>query len=735
MRATAKHLLGGSRRRLTWPGAVTTGLALVFMFCSCGTLQAVEIETSGAPTSLNVVNPQPLSDPAAMTPDLLPSPASPSEAHEGSSSSLNLTGEIPSTFSVVPRDVPVEPRLEPTAPAEPLNATPPPSVVVKGTTSETATEPMPEPIPDHDLQGPPSVEAASFNGVTPGQTTTAQLEKAWGPPKEIRNHQGTVIHQYKVAIFDQVEVTFSGEKVASIVIRLGKPFPAKMVTEQLRLDNIRPVLVSNELGDILGQAFPERGVLFAFEQNHKPGQPSMQVTEIILEPLGADPFILRAETNLDGNPALNLRDLDEAIKLSPNNTRAHWLRARVLTGMNRFEEALDASNQVIARDEDNPRFRITHAQILDRLGRSGEAIAQAKRAIDLAKRWPHVQARAECLLGDLIADSPDPDWAEAVRYHMAAVKTANPLAMDRHPAIRLAAKEVLIDAHLGAANDIAWGRWAEKEKAVAKWTERASAFAEELIANDGGNDEHRFRVATRALAAYVGVGGKLDPSDWTDKAVQVGNRLIEQTKDPLHKQQLQWELGMALFNAVQLHQIRKEHDLAMRFGQQTIEYLEAARQSAQPDRARDYLLGRLYFRLGAIRALAEKNHNAAISWFDKAVDLLKDPPPSPSPGEIGRHGETFVSMAVSYWETGQRDKALELTVTGLDLMKQAVESGTMAKSALTVPYENLAAMQRQLGKDDTARTFERLAADARNDGTVTVQRPGHSAQNQGAIRR
>ncbi|KKK63377.1 hypothetical protein LCGC14_2994900, partial [marine sediment metagenome] len=71
------------------------------------------------------------------------------------------------------------------------------------------------------------------------------------------------------------------------------------------------------------------------------------------------------------------------------------------------------------------------------------------------------------------------------------------------PAIRLAAKEVLIDAHLGAANDIAWGSWSQKEKAVAKWSQRAAAFAEELIANDGGTEELRFRVATRSLAAFV----------------------------------------------------------------------------------------------------------------------------------------------------------------------------------------------------------------------------------------
>ena len=72
--------------------------------------------------------------------------------------------------------------------------------------------------------------------------------------------------------------------------------------------------------------------------------------------------------------------------------------------------------------------------------------------------------------------------------------------------------------------------------------------------------------------------------------------------------------------------------------------------------------------------MAKKDHKAAVGWFDKAVALLDATPSSESPAEVGRHGETFVSMGVSYWDTGQHDKAVKLTQQGLDLMKQAVEA-------------------------------------------------------------
>lgn len=582
-----------------------------------------------------------------------------------------------------------------------------------------------EPIPDARPSGPATVEVASFKGVTPGTTTMEELRKAWGPPKEIGNQGATATHLYTVEPFKRVEVSFFKDKVTSIVIRLEKAFPANAVAQQLQLDNIRPVLISNELGDILGQVFPERGVMFAFVRSDEPGKPSMRVSEIVLEPISADPFVLRAETNLDSQYELNLADLDESLKLEPQFARAHWLRARVLTAMGKSAEALSAIARAVTLDGKNPRYRITYAQLLDRAGRHDEATRQADRALNLSDRRLHVKARAQCLLGDLAGSAAKPDYKRALDYHMAAVKTADPLAVNRHPAIRLAAKEVLIDAHLGAAGDIAWGPWTQKEAAVPKWIDRAANFAEELIANDGGTDEHRFRVATRALAICVGARGKLDPSEWAQEAIRVGERLIDSAPGPFQKRQLQWELGMALFNGLQVCQLRKENDLALQYGEKTIAYLEAADGVANGGKAEtpghDYLLGRLYFRLGAIHSLSEKDHEAAVTWFGKAIPLLEKPLPARARAERGRHGETFVSMGVSYWETGEHDKAVQLTKQGLTLMRKAVEDGTLPRSALAVPHNNLAAMQRQLGRTELA---DKSAAAAKAAGLgATAIRP------------
>lgn len=564
-------------------------------------------------------------------------------------------------------------------------------------------------------EGPVTVEVASFKGVTPGVTTVAELEKTWGQPRELHRQAKGNVSLYTVDPFPHVEVTSHGDTVVAIGIRFAKSFPATAVAKQLGLSRIRPVLVSNELGEILGQAYPERGVLLAFEPAAEAGKASMKVSQIIIEPLCADTFVLRAETVLDSQPVASLEDLQQAIKLQPRTARAQWLKARILSDMADFDKALNACDEALRVDPDNPQYHVTRAQILGQSGRVKEAVEEAERAVETASRRPHVKARALCLLGDLWASDPLGDYKRAMEFHMKAIGEADTLASDQYPAIRLAAKEVLVDAHLGAAQDIAWGNWKDKEKALDRWLERAKVLIDDLISNDAASEVYRLRLSTRALAACVGARGVIDPGPWTEQALHTGRSLIAGAEDPLRKAQYQWDLGMALYDALQVYQLRGEHDTAMKYGEMAIDYLEKGQPSEAPRAA--YLLGRLYFRMGAVYALRDQNHRAATSWFEKAVPLLERPLPHEAGADVGRHGETFVSMGVSFWETGRRDRALEITQRGVEFMEQAVKQGLLAESSLAVGYGNLATMNRALGQREAAARLEEQAARVKSSAT------------------
>lgn len=564
------------------------------------------------------------------------------------------------------------------------------------------------PTPDSTNTAGVKLEPASFKGVVPGKTTAAEVADTWGAAREIQKRDQVLMQLFTVEPFKRVEVSYFEDKVISVVIRFDQTFPANAVAQQLELTDIQPVLISDDLGNVQGQVYPERGVLFAFQPDEQPGEPSMQVAHIIFEPITAEPFLLRAETNLDSELKSSLSDVRQALALESDNARAHWLHSRLLVAAGSAPKAADASAEAVRLDPGNPEYRVTRAKILSRTGKLTDAIAEAKKAVEVGEHRPHVKARALCLLGDLAASGSKPNYGQAIQYHTEAVKAADPLALNPHPAIRVAAKEVLIDAHLGAAHDIAWGTWKEKEKAVARWLDLAEALAKDYNKTEGGNGMHTFRVAARALAVSVGLRGKLDPEKWSAILVRQGEELIAASADPVQKDRLKWDLGVALYDALQIYELRRDHDAALKYGERAIDYLEGSERRTKVASA-DYLIGRLYFRMGSIQAMRNSNHRVAISWYDKARPLLRKPVPGQFFGELGRHGQTFVSMSVSYWETGQRETAVDLTQFGIALMEEAVKQGSLDGSALSVPYGNLATMHRELGAEGEAEHYQALA--------------------------
>lgn len=577
-----------------------------------------------------------------------------------------------------------------------------------GDEGKPAEEPL-HPIPTPGEGAPIAIEAASFKGITPGVSTKDEVASAWGEPKKTSEGSDSEIHLYTLEPFKQVEVSYRGDKVASIVIRLERAFPSDAVAKQLDLLSVHPVAVANELGEVLGLSYPERGVLFAVESGTESGRVQMNVTQIILEPITAEPFVLRAETLMESRLDLSRRDLERALKLEPDNARANWLQGRVLTAVEQHESAVEFARKAARLESSNPLYCLTYAQALAQVGQLSEAIQQAKRAADTSDSRPHTKARATCLMGDLLASGSKADFRQALVFHTKAIQLADPLLADPHPAIRIAAKEVLIDAHLGAAHDIAWGEWKGKSQAVARWLERAMVVANDLSETEGRSEESLFRVYVRALGAYVGVRGGIDPEPAAKAVVEVGQRLIAEAREPGRKARLQNELGTALYDAVQVFQMRSEDEKAFKHGEMAVDCL-AEVAAAQSSVSSAFALGRLYFRLGSIQALHYHDHQAAVQWYEKAIPLLERPAPESAIADMGRHGEGFVSMGVSYWEAGRQNEAVKLTQKGIKWMEHAVKQGSLDRSSLAVPYNNLAAMHRKLGANDTADRFQEMAS-------------------------
>ena len=114
-----------------------------------------------------------------------------------------------------------------------------------------------------------------------------------------------------------------------------------------------------------------------------------------------------------------------------------------------------------------------------------------------------------CQLAELSA-GPNGDDKRAVELYMSAIKAAQPLTSDEHVAVRRLAKHLLLEAHLGAAGDIAWGVWQRKPATVARWIQQADQLAQDLIEHENADPQLRLDVARIAVSASAGTEGKWD---------------------------------------------------------------------------------------------------------------------------------------------------------------------------------------------------------------------------------
>jgi tetratricopeptide (TPR) repeat protein len=557
----------------------------------------------------------------------------------------------------------------------------------------------------------PPVETAVFLEISPGTTTAEQLTHYWKDPLRETSVGDSTVRLYSKEPLNHIEVTLKENIVRSIVVQLDIPFPEGQVRAVLQSELLKskPVLIPDESGEIIGEVFPEKGVILLFAGKDENG--GYLVRQLGIEPVSADPFILRAEAVLPDQPTEAKRDIRDAIRLKPDNARGYWLMAQINLKEGNIESALLNCEKAIRLDEQKPGYHLTFAEAMIQMNRIEEAKQYLQATVGICERYPHEKARALTMLGEVYRTSRNPDYELAYECHADAIKLAGALLEHTSPAIRLAAKDVLFEAHLATAKVIAWGKWDKKEEAITKWIERAKFLAKdpEIAAAKRYSREYPFKIASCALATLVAVPEKLNIDLYIEDILDAGNQLIKNVKDPILESKYHWDTSIALYDAVQIFQFRKQYSSALKNGELAAKYMEIGIKNRSSDMDM-YLLGRLYFRLGSIHAIVNQNHRAAIMWFDLAKPIFEKLLPKMDTDALGKMGVTLVSMGVSYWVTDQREESILLTERGLRQIERAVQGNTMSKEALAIPYANLSKMYHELGDKEHAAKYTKLAA-------------------------
>lgn len=563
------------------------------------------------------------------------------------------------------------------------------------------------PVPRSPVETPTlAIDPASFRGVMPGKTTREEIETAWGPGEAfIREDEAKGLF-WLMEPFERIEVTLADQVVDSIRIKLAEPVSLRQLATQMEIADLRTVAILDENGVSIGEVFPERGVVISV----KPG--TQTAMAVLLEPLDPEPFVLRAEGELELNSASAVADLQYAIEIDPRHVRAHRLLLALLCEQGRWQQALAIAEVAEKLDSVDIWTRLKHAEVLLALCRADEARAKVESVRGMETVPPLVTAQTARLLGRMELVARPADYQKSVAHFEEAIRKATPLGTSQSKAIQKSAREVLLDAHLGTALAIARGTWQQKGRVIPKWISRSEALVGEVP--DDSPDRARFELelCRGALAVAASSAEGVESLPWVKRLLETREQLDARIQDPWRRRQIDWEVGLGLADAIDASLKRGDASDMLENATLTAAYLERGAEQRELTDFDRRKVGDLLFRIGILHSLQQGAHATAVTWFDKVVPLWEGNSTFQEQGELGRLGESFVSMAISYWQVERRDDALALSRKGVDLMVEAVDQEQLAERSLAVPYGNLSTMYAEQGNDEQAKTYAEMASRA-----------------------
>jgi tetratricopeptide (TPR) repeat protein len=220
-----------------------------------------------------------------------------------------------------------------------------------------------------------------------------------------------------------------------------------------------------------------------------------------------------------------------------------------------------------------------------------------------------------------------------------------------------------------------------------------------------------------ALEVSAGSKEAGEPMPWVKRLLDVRERLAEKVTDPWRRRQIDWEVGQGLADALAAARERGDPTDMLDNATLTAAYLERGAEQRELTATERQEYGELLFEIGIMHSIQRGDHATAITWFDQAIPLWEDEAVMARGADLGRLGESYVSMAISYWQVARREDALALSRRGVDLMVTAVDRKQLEERSLAVAYGNLATMYAEEGDEAQSRTYAEMAGRAEAAGT------------------
>ncbi|MDO4630296.1 MAG: hypothetical protein Q4C70_14045 [Planctomycetia bacterium] len=379
-----------------------------------------------------------------------------------------------------------------------------------------------------------------------------------------------------------------------------------------------------------------------------------------------------------------------------------------------------------------------------------DRIPQALELLDeMRKKFldnPFVSFRVNIVEGDILMILPEPDVQQAFRSHRRAAEQGEKL-LDGGKVVRgrryplttsekQAVQELLLDAWLGVASDLASGDWDQKVNNCQKWLQKAKKQIDLLVPPTKKETTRemvalRYRTAYRTLSIALLLGEEVDITDDASRLISAGQEQLRVAESPQHYFDVCLETALLLDDAGTVSILRSEDVAAQRYLTRAIALMERVKEGYEKKNKKlntkeRFLLSQLYYHMGQVlawranRLMAEspenietvnqkrlKLHEQAIVWYGKSTPLLMEVIRTKEWKDLLQLSRIMNGMSVSYMEMSDTKRALVLLKTGIFCLEQHVADHPEDKYQLVVPYRNIIRVLAYQGEREEQEKYQK----------------------------
>jgi tetratricopeptide (TPR) repeat protein len=291
--------------------------------------------------------------------------------------------------------------------------------------------------------------------------------------------------------------------------------------------------------------------------------------------------------------------------------------------------------------------------------------------------------------------------AKAAHLVTAAIEGLQPLLESPQDG---SARWSLLEAHVVMVQAIASGPWEDKSARLGQWLSNTATLMQ-VVETPSDRPLYKVEASRRILESLAKLDYETDYEPWASAA-----RKAAQAASSQPAVYIQSELALEL---ARIH--RSLSQLARNHGALDRALDEAMKSRQFLDQVKHPLLTRRHqieqtetrFLLSAIHAIGKKDHTAAIRWYEQAEPhFSKIDPESFGPGTIG---DRLISIGVSYWALGEKQRALDITEQGRKRIEEFVAAERIPKKSLATAFRNLSVIYAGLGREQESAEFVEMA--------------------------